>query len=108
MLCGRRCIRTDVWVGVTGGFPRLNFANTYLPEERYKAYLNEDQLGKIPDDSRKTELIKMEYKDRPISSFENGRYASVNNICSTKLLAYYYVKSTVEVKWIAARKSEEW
>ena len=58
--------------------PGVLFANSNLPEHRYKMCLNEEEIKELPEDS--TNIFKKNmidrYMDRPNSQFSGGKYGA--------------------------------
>jgi len=75
-------------------FPGVTFANTNIPEKRFRICLNEDELNELPEDS--TAIYKQNmldrYCDRPDLSHCNGKYAVVSEMCYAEFLRFYSVK----------------
>ena len=73
--------------------PGVLFANSNLPEHRYKMCLNEEEIKELPEDS--TNIFKKNmidrYMDRPNSQFAGGKYGAVAFICFADFLANYYL-----------------
>ena len=69
------------------------FANSNLPEHRYKMCLNEEEFKELPEDS--TNIFKKNmidrYRDRSNSQFAGGKYGGVAVICFADFLANYYL-----------------
>ena len=73
--------------------PGVLFANSNLPEHRYKMCLNEKEIKELPEDStiilKKTMIDR--YMDRPNSQFAGGKYGAVASICFSDFSANYYL-----------------
>ena len=84
-------VMPELWLRKT--FPRVIFANSNLPETRFRICKTEEQLSELPDDS--SDIFKHNmldrYLDRPNTSFKNGKYSVMNNMCYPEFLAYYYL-----------------
>ena len=76
-------------------FPGVVFANSNVPEKRYRICLNEEEIAQLPEES--TDVFKKNmidrYIDRPNSSVDGGKYSVLENFCYAEFLRYYYVKA---------------
>ena len=74
-------------------FPAVIFANSNLPEERYRMCLSEDEIKELPEDS--TEIFKRNhvdrYVERPNRAFAHGKYGVLDDFCFAEFLRNYYV-----------------
>ena len=81
-------------------FPGVVFANTNMPEKRYRVCKSEAELSELPADS--TEVFKRNnldrYVDRPNKSFQKGHYSVLDNICYAEFLAYYVLDTKKHVE----------
>lgn len=72
-------------------FPGIVFANTNLPDKRYRVFKSEAELEELPPDS--TDVFKRNsldrYMDRPNTTFKGGRYSMIDNLCFAEFLSYY-------------------
>ena len=84
-------VMPELWLRKT--FPGVVFANSNLPENRYKMCKNEEKMQELENDS--TDIYKRNmldrYIDRPNNSFNGGKYARLNNICFAEFLSQYYL-----------------
>ena len=82
----------SVFVDTNLPLTNLPFVDTNLPYQRLRIRKSDDEIGQLDDDS--TEIFKSNvterYCDRPNSTFINGKFETVNNICLTEFAAYYY------------------
>ena len=73
--------------------PGVLFANSNLPENRYKMCLNEEEIKELTKDS--TNIFKKNmidrFMDRPNSQFSAGKYGAVAFICFADFLTNYYL-----------------
>ena len=69
------------------------FANSNLPEHRYRIFRSEEELQEMPDDS--TDVFKRNmfdrYLDRPNCTYLNGRYIILDKFCFAEFLAHFYL-----------------
>ena len=84
-------VMPELWLRKT--FPKVLFANSNLPENRFCICKTEKELGELPDDS--CDIFKHNmldrYIDRPNASFQKGKYNVLNNMCYAEFLAHYYL-----------------
>ena len=89
-------VMPEIWLRKTR--PVVMFANSNIPEKRYRICRNEDEIAGMPSDS--TDIFKRNmldrYMDRPNAEFKNGRYGTVDTICYADFLSNYYVKSNAK------------
>ena len=81
----------ELWLRKT--FPKVIFANSNLPEKRFRICKTEEELSELPHDCIyifKNNMLDR-YIDRPNTSFKNGKYRILDNICYVEFLAYYYL-----------------
>ena len=75
-------------------YPKTIFVNTNLPSNRFRMCKTEREIAELDPDS--TDVFKRNmierYMDRPNTTFKNGAYAVVDNLCLAMFLAYYQVK----------------
>ena len=73
--------------------PAVIFANSNLPDNRYRVFLSKEELANLPPKS--TDVYKKSmverYIDRPDSNFKNGRYRVIDHMCFAEFLSCYYV-----------------
>ena len=97
--CRRECsvqeavyhVMPELWLRKCS--PGVLFANSKLPEHRYKMCLNEEEIKELPEDSSnifKKNMIDR-YMDRPNSHFADGKYGAVAFICFADFLTNYYL-----------------
>ena len=81
----------ELWLRKT--FPVVTFANSNLPEKRYRMCKSQKELEELADDSH--EVFKKNYLDRymewPNATFKGGRYAILDNFCYAEFLSFYYL-----------------
>ena len=81
----------ELWLRKT--FPVVIFANSNLPEKRYKMFRNKADIDELPEDS--VDVFKQNmidrYMDRPNRFFMRGKYAVLDTLCYASFLAHYYV-----------------
>ena len=71
-------------------FPGLIYANTNIPEKRFRVLQSQKEIGDLPDDTFKRNMLDR-YVDRPDESFCNGRYGVLNKFCYVEFLRFYYI-----------------
>ena len=74
-------------------FPGVIFANSNIPEKRYRICCEEKDISQLPEDSRdifKKNMIDR-YIDRPNLSFCGGKYSVLDSFCLAEFLRYYYL-----------------
>ena len=73
--------------------PGVLFANSNLPENRYKMFRTHEDLSELPEDS--TDIFKRNmldrYIDRQDSTFQGGKYAEIDKLCHSEFLSSYYL-----------------
>lgn len=76
-------------------FPAVSFANTDLPDKRFRMCKSVEDLEELPDDSQ--DVFKNNnfdrYLERPNISFKGGRYAILDSMCYAEFQADYYLDS---------------
>ncbi|XP_057310099.1 uncharacterized protein LOC130648095 [Hydractinia symbiolongicarpus] len=84
-------IMPELWLRKT--FPKVVFANTNLPEKRYRMCRSKHEIDELPEDS--TDMFKRNmlnrYVDRPNPTFAKGEYAILDQFCYAQFLANYYL-----------------
>ena len=79
----------ELWLRKT--FPLVTFANTNLPEKRFKMCKSARELEELPDDSievfKKNNLDR--YMERPNVTFKKGKYALLDGFCYAEFLSNY-------------------
>ena len=81
----------ELWLRKT--FPGVVFANSNLPENRFRIFRSKEEIDELPEDSLdifKRNMIDR-YIDRPNSSFLNGKYSILDSFCYAEFLAHYYL-----------------
>jgi len=83
----------EIWLRKT--FPAVVFANSNIPEKRYRVCRAEEEIANLPPDS--TDIFKRNmldrYMDRPNSEFKNGKYHIVDQMCYSDFLFFTEKKS---------------
>ena len=96
--CVYRCL-PELWLRKT--FPQTVFINTDFPDKRVRMKKSDKQIVELDEDSTDIYCCNIidRYTDRPNTTFHNGAYAVVDNICLAQFAAYYYkdYKQTEEV-----------
>ena len=86
-------VMPELWLRKT--FPKVQFMNTNLPEQRFRMAKSEEELSELPEDS--TDVFKRNmldrYMNRPDSAFKGGRFAVVDRMCFAFFQMYYYIDS---------------
>ena len=81
-------------------FPRIVFANSNLPEKRYRICKSKEELAELPESS--TEVFKRNsldrYLDRPNLTFKEGKYSVLDNFCFADFVAYYVLNTKPKVE----------
>ena len=81
----------EIWLRKTS--PAVIFANSNLPEKRYRVCRTQEEVLNMPEDS--TNIFKRNmldrYIDRPNSTYAKGKYAVVDNICYAEFLSNYLI-----------------
>ena len=81
----------ELWLRKT--FPKVSFANSNLPENRYRMCKSKEEIDELPEDSQdvfKRNMIDR-YIDRPNLTFKNGKYSIMDGLCFAEFLSLYYV-----------------
>lgn len=75
-------------------FPAVTFANTNIPDKRFRICLTESELNELPQDSNAIFKQNMldRYCDRPNARSFNGKYILVSKMCYAEFLHFYRVK----------------
>ena len=84
-------VMPELWLRKS--FPGKVFANSNLPENRYRMCLSKNEIDELAEDScevRKRNMIDR-YLDRPNTAFLGGKYKMLDNFCYAKFLAHYYI-----------------
>ena len=86
-------IMPELWLRKT--FPGVIFANSNLPEDRYRICRNEDEIKEMSKDS--TDIFKRNmldrYVDRPNLTYLGGKYSVLDQFCYAEFFAHYYLPS---------------
>ena len=81
----------EIWLRKT--HPVVMFANSNLPEKRYRICRSEEEITNMPSDS--TDIFKKNmldrYTDRPNRTFKNGKYRLIDSMCFAEFLSNYYL-----------------
>ena len=81
----------ELWLSKT--FPGVIFANSNLPENRFRICRSKEEIDELPEDS--VDIFKRNmidrYIDRPTSTFSNGRYSILDSFCYAEFVAHYYL-----------------
>ena len=83
----------ELWLRKT--FPGVTFANSNLPEHRFRICRSKEEIDELPEDSCdifKRNMIDR-YMDRPNKTFLGGKYSILDSFCYAEFLAHYYVVS---------------
>ena len=81
----------ELWLRKT--FPGVIFANSNLPENRFRICRSKEEIDELPEDSAdifKRNMIDR-YIDGPTSTFLNGRYSILDGFCYAEFVAHYYL-----------------
>ena len=70
-------------------YPGVTFANTNVPEKRFRMFLSEDEISQLPEDSTSKFKKNMldRYCDRP--KVTSGMYKPVTEMCYAEFLRFY-------------------
>ena len=73
--------------------PGAIFANSNIPEKRFRIFLNENKISDLPEDSKNSfERIMVDrYIDRPDMTSFGGRYSLLNYFCYAEIIRFYYL-----------------
>ena len=82
-------VSSGQWLRKT--FPGVVFANSNVPEKRFRACLREYEISDLPQDSKEIFKHNMmdHYIDSPNADYKNGKYGVLDSMCFTKFLRYY-------------------
>ena len=87
-------ILSGQWLRKT--YPGVVFANSNIPQKRFRMCLTEKEVSELPEDS--TNIFKRNmidrYRDRPNKVFNGGKYAVLDEMCYAEFLRYYYLQSS--------------
>ena len=83
----------EIWLRKTS--PTVTFANSNLPENRYRVCKTEEEISNM--DADETNIFKKNmldrYIDRPDREFKNGKYAGMDSLCYAIFLSNYSLDS---------------
>lgn len=82
-------VMPELWLRKS--FPAVIFANSNIPENRYKVCCSEEEIKELPEDS--IDIFKRNMLDRPNAKFSKGKYAIVDALCYAEFLSHYYLKT---------------
>ena len=81
----------ELWLRKT--FPGVIFANSNMPENRFRVCRSKEEIDELPEDS--CDIFKQNmidrYIDRPNKTFLGGKYSILDDFCFAQFLAHYYV-----------------
>ena len=81
----------ELWLRKT--CPGVIFANSNLPENRFRICRSKEEIDELPEDS--TDIFKRNmvdrYIDRPNRTFLKGKYRVLDDFCYAEFLAHYYL-----------------
>ena len=81
-------------------FPSVIFANSNVPEKRFRVCLKEDEIFELPEDSNK--VFKQNIVDRSINRLNTtssgGKFAVLDTLCFAEFSRYYYLPSNPKYK----------
>ena len=84
-------VMPELWLRKT--FPRVLFANSNLPENRFKICRSEEEIKELPAES--ADIFKRNmldrYLDRPNRNFKEGKYQVLDTFCFAEFISHYYV-----------------
>ena len=77
-------------------FPGVVFANTNLPDKRYRICKSKTELEELPKESIDVFKRNMldRYIDRPNKAFKGGEYKLLDSLCYAEFLAYYVLDTS--------------
>ena len=76
------------------------FANSNIPEKRFRLCLAEHEIYELPEDSKKIFKRDMvdRYIDRPNVTSSSGAFAVLDAFCFAEFSRYYYLPSKPKYK----------
>ena len=79
--------------------PAVYFVNTNMPEDRSRILLSEEDIGKLPDDSKYISKRNNIYRyiNRPNLSFCSRKHKVLDSICFAKFVAHYILCKSDEI-----------
>ena len=91
MQCSRTCIPSFTRIMVEKNFSSVIFANSNIPKKHFRVCFKEEEISELPENSQDIFRRSMldRYKDRPNSSFGNGKYVIIDSMCYAEFLRYY-------------------
>jgi len=85
----------EIWLRKTR--PLVTFANSNLPEKRYRVCRSEEEIANMPEDE--TDIFKKNmldrYTDRPNLTYKNGKYRIIDSLCYAEFLSNYTLNSKI-------------
>ena len=81
-------------------FPGVIFANSNIPEKRFRIFLSENEISDLPEDSKNLFKRNMvdRYIDRPDMTSFGGKYSLLNSFCYAEFLRFYYLAPNAKFK----------
>ena len=83
----------ELWLRKTFRSGSVIFANSNIPENRFRICRSKEEIAELPEDSIdifKRNMIDR-YIDRPNHTFQNGKFAALDSFCYAEFLAHYYL-----------------
>ena len=81
----------ELWLRKT--FPGVIFANSNLPENRFRICRSKEEIDELPEDS--VDVFKRNmvdrYLERPNYTFSNGKFSILDSFCYAEFVAHYYL-----------------
>ena len=91
-------ILPEIWLRKTS--PAVMFANSNLPEKRYRVCRSEEEIANMHEDE--TNIFKKNmldrYIDRPNMQYRKGKYACMENICYAEFLENYVIDTKKRIE----------
>ena len=79
----------ELWLRKT--FPAVMFANSNLPNKRFRVCKSKNELNELPEES--TDVFKRNnldrYLDRPNGTYKKGKFQILDAMCYAEFLAFY-------------------
>ena len=79
----------ELWLRKT--FPGVIFANSNLPEQRFRIFRSKEEIDELPEDS--VDVFKRSiferYLDRPNCTFSSGKFRILDSFCYAEFVAHY-------------------
>ena len=81
-------------------FPGVIFADSNIPEKRFRLCLAEHEISELPEDSKKKFKWNMvdRYIDRPTLTSSSGKFVVLDAFCFSKFSRYYHLPSNTKYK----------